>query len=473
MARDAEKILTEWRPGVSRKDFLPSVENLADYVAFRKHDLRDVQIDLTTLGLSSLGRNESHVRASLDAVISSLAAISGDVDQPYPSATTFSEGQARITEQKELLFGENRDGRPTNIMVTLPTRAADGPGFIHDLVAKGADCLRINCAHDTKEDWTEMIAYIRAAEAEFGRKIRLEMDLVGQKLRIEQISTNERIRLKQHDQFFLTKTLEDWSGTLPAATISHPQLIDKLAPGDTIWIDDGKLEARVTMKGEHSVLLEVKIASKKGLRLKPARGLNCPSIDLGLPPLSDADLRNLDFIVRHADIIGYSFVETPEDVHTLINEISSRSTDKPLPGLVLKIETELAVHNLPRLIVAAGSKLPVAVMIARGDLAVEIGLERLSEIQEEMLWLCEAAHIPVVWATQVLEGLLKNGRATRAETTDAAMGQRAECVMLNKGRYLTEGLDFLSHVLLRMERHQTKKTAQLSPLMSWQDSQKL
>ncbi len=215
------------------------------------------------------------------------------------------------------------------------------------------------------------------------------------------------------------------------------------------------------------------MASKKGLRLKPARGLNCPSIDLGLPPLSDADLRNLDFVVRHADIIGYSFVETPEDIRTLVNKISSRKTDKPLPGLVLKIETGLAVHNLPRLIVEAGSKLPVAVMIARGDLAVEIGLERLSEIQEEMLWLCEAAHIPVIWATQVLEGLLKNGLATRAETTDAAMGQRAECVMLNKGRYQAEGLAFLGQVLLRMDRHQTKKTAQLSPLMSWQDSQKL
>lgn len=193
----------------------------------------------------------------------------------------------------------------------------------------------------------------------------------------------------------------------------------------------------------------------------------------GLPPLSAADLRNLDFIVHHADTIGYSFVETPEDVRTLIDEMSSRNVGKQLPGIVLKIETEKAVHNLPRLIVEAGGKLPIAVMIARGDLAVEIGLERLSEIQEEMLWLCEAAHIPVVWATQVLEGLMKNGRATRAETTDAAMGQRAECVMLNKGKYLTDTLDFLSHVLLRMERHQAKKTAKLSPLMSWQDSQKL
>jgi pyruvate kinase len=473
LARDADQILSDWRPSITREEFLPSAKNLADYLAFRKNDLREVQEDLAALGLSSLGRNEAHVRASLDAVIASLAAIAGISEQAYPSPMTFSDGQTRISAQKELLFGTNPDGRSTNIMVTLPTEAGEDPSFIHSLVAKGADCMRINCAHDSKEVWTEMIAYIRAAEAEFGRDVRVEMDVVGKKVRINQISTNEKVRLKRHDQFFLTTTLDDWNASLPAVTVSHPQLIERLTPGATIWIDDGKLEARVTMKGEHSVLLEVINASKKGLRLKPARGINCPNIDLGLQPLSSEDLRNLDFMVHHADTIGCSFVETPEDVRILIDEMSSRSMGKQLPGIVLKIETERAVHNLPRIIVQAGGRLPIAVMIARGDLAVEIGLERLSEIQEEMLWLCEAAHVPVVWATQVLEGLLKSGRATRAETTDAAMGQRAECVMLNKGKYLTDALGFLSHVLLRMERHQTKKTARLSPLMSWQDSQKL
>ena len=175
------------------------------------------------------------MRASLDAVISSLATISRDVEQPYPSATAFS----------------------------------DGPGYINNLVAKGADCLRINCAHDSKEVWTEMIAYIRAAEAESGRKIRLEMDLIGQKLRVEQISTNERVRLKQHDQFFLTKTLEDWSGTLPAATVSHPQLIDKLVPGDTIWIDDGRYLTEGLDFLSHVLLRMERHQTKKTARLSP------------------------------------------------------------------------------------------------------------------------------------------------------------------------------------------------------------
>ena len=138
---------------------------------------------------------------------------------------------------------------------------------------------------------------------------------------------------------------------------------------------------------------------------------------------------------------------------------------------MLKIETPLAIRNLPRLIIQAGGAMPVAVMIARGDLAVEIGFERLSEMQEEILWLCEAAHVPVVWATQVLDSLVKDGTASRAETTDAAMGQRAECVMLNKGPHLAEAVIFLNQILHRMDRHQSKKSARLGPLQSWQAPQ--
>jgi pyruvate kinase len=104
------------------------------------------------------------------------------------------------------------------------------------------------------------------------------------------------------------------------------------------------------------------------------------------------------------------------------------------------------------------------VMIARGDLAVECGFERLAEIQEEILWICEAAHIPVIWATQVLETLAKTGRPSRAEITDAAMGERAECVMLNKGPHIDRAVAVLDDILRRMEGHQRKKSARLRAL---------
>ena len=115
----------------------------------------------------------------------------------------------------------------------------------------------------------------------------------------------------------------------------------------------------------------------------------------------------------------------------------------------------------------AAGKGSFGVMIARGDLAVQIGYQRLTEIQEEMLWICEAAHIPVIWATQVLENLVKDGIPSRGEMSDVAMSERAECVMLNKGPFIAEAIGILDDVLTRMEAHQLKKTPQLRALHSW------
>ncbi len=136
-------------------------------------------------------------------------------------------------------------------------------------------------------------------------------------------------------------------------------------------------------------------------------------------------------------------------------------------AIMAKIETPQAVNHLPELIVQAAVQQPFAVMIDRGDLAIEIGYQRLVEMQEEILWLCEAAHIPVIWATQVLESLVKKGIPSRAEMTDAAMAERAECVMLNKRAFVAEAVTILDDVLTRMQAHQLKKTPQLRALHSW------
>jgi pyruvate kinase len=136
-------------------------------------------------------------------------------------------------------------------------------------------------------------------------------------------------------------------------------------------------------------------------------------------------------------------------------------------GLVAKIETRQGVRRLPEIIVAAAGRQPFGVMIARGDLAVELGFERMAEMQEEMLWLCEAAQIPVIWATQVLEGYVKKGVPSRGEMTDAAMAARAECIMLNKGPFAARALHLLDGLMLRMGEHQFKKTTRLRALRSW------
>ncbi len=180
------------------------------------------------------------------------------------------------------------------------------------------------------------------------------------------------------------------------------------------------------------------------------------------------DLADLDFIVQNADIVAYSFVQSAADVEQLQFELHRRlGEDAWRLAIVAKVETPRAVANLPEIIVQAAGRQPFAVMIARGDLAIEIGYERLAEIQEELLWVCEAAYVPVIWATQVLENLLKKGVPSRAEMTDAAMAERADCVMLNKGPYAPEAISVLGDVLGRMQQHQRKKSPRMRALKSW------
>ena len=155
-------------------------------------------------------------------------------------------------------------------------------------------------------------------------------------------------------------------------------------------------------------------------------------------------------------------MESGEDIRLLINEIHQRN--RAYLPIVAKIETQRAVRNLPEILFSGLSHHPLAIMIARGDLAVELGSVRMAEIQEEMLWLCEAAHVPVIWATQVLESIAKHGVRSRPEFTDAAMGIRAECVMLNKGPYILDAVRSLDAVLQRMQAHQRKKISRLRAL---------
>ena len=145
-----------------------------------------------------------------------------------------------------------------------------------------------------------------------------------------------------------------------------------------------------------------------------------------------------------------------------MSELAKRKASE-LP-IIAKIETNRAVKNLPDIILGTIDRHQLGIMIARGDLAVELGSARLAEIQEELLWLCEAAHVPVIWATQVLESIAKQGSRSRAEFTDAAMAARAECVMLNKGPYILDAIIALVDVMTRMQEHQRKKFSRLRAL---------
>jgi len=241
-----------------------------------------------------------------------------------------------------------------------------------------------------------------------------------------------------------------------------PEVFRGVRVGEPILFDDGKF--RGTIRGVVEGRLRVHIDAVAGGsgKLRAEKGINLPESDLALAALTAKDVADLAFVAKHADMVALSFVQRAEDIDALLQAM--RGAGASNLGIVLKIETQRAFARLPELLLAAMRHPPVAVMVARGDLGVEVGFERLSEVQEEILWLCEAAHVPVIWATQVLESLAKGGVPSRAEVTDAAMGSRAECVMLNKGPYILETLRFLIDVLGRMEQHQYKKTARLRKL---------
>jgi pyruvate kinase len=213
---------------------------------------------------------------------------------------------------------------------------------------------------------------------------------------------------------------------------------------------------------EEIVSVEITQARADGEKLGAEKGINLPETQIDIPAITADDLEALQFVVKHADIVGYSFVRTESDVRQLLDHLARM--DARHLGLILKIETRKAFDNLPKLILAAMHTRSIGIMIARGDLAVECGYQRLAEVQEEVLWICEAAHVPVIWATQVLESLAKKGIPSRSEITDAAMGERAECVMLNKGPYAVTTVRVLADILKRMQAHQEKKRSMLREL---------
>jgi pyruvate kinase len=213
------------------------------------------------------------------------------------------------------------------------------------------------------------------------------------------------------------------------------------------------------------LLVRITHARPGGERLRAEKGINLPDTRMDISALTRRDLADLAIVARHADIVGLSFVRSVEDVRRL--QARMARAGGRCRGILLKVETRRAFELLPELILQAMWSPSIGIMIARGDLAVECGYERLAEVQEEILWLCEAAHVPVVWATQVLESLAKLGQPSRAEITDAAMSERAECVMLNKGPHVLEAVDLLERILRRMEAHQHKKRAMLRRLRWW------
>lgn len=567
----------------------PSGRNLLHYLGLRQHDLRELQRDLTALGLSSLGRSEAHVLATLDAVLVALHLIAGrpPVRPPEIAPVNEATGPALLAQNTEALLGQGSSERQVRIMVTMPSEAADHYGLVRDLLEAGMDVMRINSAHDDAAAWKGMIANLNRARRECNRPCRVMIDLCGPKLRTGQIGegasllhwrphrdmrgrvvqsvmawvtareapvapedvadvilffdgdfacaaqpgdqmifrdargrkralwvfkkaergfwaegresvyvedgtpvclmrgdvmvceshfgnlprVSETVVFQIGDRFWLTGDatgspgVRNADGTwkeVPVIPCTLPDVLEHIRTGERILFDDNTLSGVVRQVGVRGLEVEITRTKPGGEKLGADKGINLPDSALDLPALSESDLANLDFAVAHADMVGMSFLRRAEDVALLAHHLEVRGGSHL--GVLLKIENRMAFENLGEILLTGLTSPPVGVMVARGDLAAEVGFERLAEVQEEILWICEAAHVPVIWATQVLEQMAKTGLPSRAEVTDAAMSARAECVMLNKGPYMVGAVCFLDDVLIRMQRHQWKKRSMLRRL---------
>ena len=564
------------------------LRNLIHYIAFRRRDLRRLQHDLALLGLSSLGRSESHVLGNIDALRRALAALAGIPAPPaLDAAVALDRGMELLRVNTNRLLGPDPTGRGVRIMVTMPTEAATNAALVRELVGAGMDVMRINCAHDDEAAWLGMVRHFREAKTSPVGPGRILMDVEGPKLRtgaivdgpqvvswnpprtelgelerpatvwitraerpvasrgsvpdavlqlpaafVDVLKPGGRITFKDHPgrsrllevvavepegahvlsrhSAFVTpgiemqlngkggeacivgplpalkKTIELRSGDhlivtgdgepgRPASrdsagrvlapariSLSPREIFRDMRPGHRVMLDDGKAVGVVERVEADSAMLRITRCRGGRMNLGPEKGISLPDTELNVPALSDEDKSHLPFIAEHADMIGFSFVQRPGDIDGL-REALARAGNPDL-GLVLKIETAAAFSRLPELLVSALKSTAAGVMIARGDLATQIGYERLAEVQEEILWMCEAAHVPVIWATQVLETLAKKGLPSRSEITDAAMGERAECVMLNKGPFVLDAVRLLDDILRRMSGHQSKKRSMLRPL---------
>ncbi|MBS1508918.1 MAG: pyruvate kinase [Bacteroidetes bacterium] len=431
-----------------------SALNLLHYLVLRSQDIRALQDRLHAVGLSSLTSAESHVRGQLQSVLHFLG-----VKQKSPShIMNYEQGKESHNKNVLSLMGEKQNESIPFIMATFDKKYADDYATVKSMLQSGMNVARINCAHDDESTWFRMIQNIKRASKITGLSCKIYMDLAGPKIRTSLID-EKKVKIKEGKTISLVDE-EHLTADDKVVGCTIKGIVSQLKEGERVLFDDGLIETRVeNIEGDRAILQVLRISSKKPC-IKHGKGINFPDSKLQFSALTEYDRECLPFVLKHADMVGYSFVRNADDLMELKHAMGKGKK----PALIIKIETPEAVLNLPSLLFCGLEDEHVGVMIARGDLAVEIGFERMSEIQEEILWICEAAHVPVIWATQVLETLNKSGVATRSEVTDAAHAGLSDCVMINKGHHIIRVIETLRDILLRSGGHHDKKRYTFRPL---------
>lgn len=428
-----------------------SLLNMKQYLNLRKYDFCSLQDDLTKVGLSSFGRSQAHIEASVDVVLKMLThALGRDMALSEPHLSY--EASHALMEKNAKIFSSSSDR--TKIMITVPSDYDTQEDWFGALCAEGAHLFRINTAHDDVEAWADMAQKIKEVQ---GATPKIYVDLAGPKIRtvLQESKKEEKLRVFGGDKILVQaasskpkKIKKGYAKALIGCTLERLGSITQI--GDAVFIDDGKVQLVVEEIIEEDILCRVVTQSEKGSKIKNEKGINLPNSDIALRAISVHDKAILSDICEYADIIGISFAQGAEDIYELIGELEALGKSGEI-GIVAKIETKKGVKNLPSILEALSQYGHSGIMIARGDLAIEIGFENLAAMQQEILDLCAAAHMPVILATQVLESKMKTNIPSRAEISDVIFAHKAECVMLNKGPYTLETVKILKTIFAQMD----------------------
>lgn len=429
-----------------------SAVNLVEYLSLRSRSIEAMQKQLHGYGLSSLASSESHIKSQLVKIMEWLGHIASEVCE-----TDAESGLKQLQTNIKMLLGNPGSNERPLIMVTFDSHFAKDTDLICDLLKNGMQLARINCAHDNQSVWVEMIENLRKAMEKTSSPCKLFMDLAGPKIRTQIINKDKKdskLKVEPGDEIILTDPDQETEKHKKYICCTLPGIVQNLQPGHRVFFDDGLFEAVVkSVDGKKATLNITRILTKKHV-IKSEKGINFPDTAFRVNSITGYDEQCLPFITQHADMLGFSFVNSAADVQQLQTRLGL--LNMPDFPVVAKIETKEAVNNLPDIILQGMQQEVFGVMVARGDMAIEIGFERMSEIQDEILWICEASHTPVIWATQVLENMNRLGIATRSEITDAAHAAAADCVMLNKGDHIVEVLKSLNDILGRSRKNNFK-----------------
>jgi len=333
-----------------------------------------------------------------------------------------------------------RRHRNAKIIATLGPASSDAAA-IEALFEAGADLFRLNFSHGEHKDQKARYDLIRAAETKFGRPIGVIADLQGPKIRVGTFAEGE-VELETGASFRLD--MDDTPGDATRAPLPHAEIFASLAVGQDILINDGRVRLRVEEIGPDFAQTRVMTGGEIGDR----KGVNLPSAILPIPAMTEKDRRDLAFALDlGADWIALSFVQRPEDVAEAKKMIAGRA------GLMAKLEKPAAVDRLGEIV-----DLSDAVMVARGDLGVEVPPEEVPSLQKRMVRVCRQVGKPVVVATQMLDSMVHAPTPTRAEASDVAgaVYEGADAVMLSAetamGDYAVEAVAMMSRIIARVER---------------------